>query len=218
MTLDTMSNGIPNTIAQSSSHPRPLLDFSFASPPPSVYLLLRTELSFVIVVVILICELDGLPFWDNGTKVNVLTALIESTLLLERVESMLSLEEGLKEWLFEMQSNRNQDVVAVFGSTIHTAVEVDVRSKYDTPKVQFQVRLVLGEIRCAALYNRCLGNSNKLLSVELVKCCYGDRGNSRFILGASKEVFGRGSSFVKYSEEIQRRCRFISCGINRGGF
>ncbi|KOM33207.1 hypothetical protein LR48_Vigan01g276300 [Vigna angularis] len=43
--------------------------------------------------------------------------------------------------------------------------------------------------------------------VELVKCCYGDRGNSRFILGVSKEVFGRGSSsFVKYSEEV-----FILC-------
>ncbi|KOM26031.1 hypothetical protein LR48_Vigan216s000300 [Vigna angularis] len=47
----------------------------------------------------------------------------------------------------------------------------------------------------------------KLVSVELVKCCYGDRGNSRFILGVSKEVFGRGSSsFVKYSEEV-----FILC-------
>ncbi|KOM55360.1 hypothetical protein LR48_Vigan10g125200 [Vigna angularis] len=42
----------------------------------------------------------------------------------------------------------------------------------------------------------------KLLSVELVKCCYGDRGNSRFILGVSKEMFGRESSFVKYSEEV----------------
>ncbi|KOM50184.1 hypothetical protein LR48_Vigan08g101100 [Vigna angularis] len=41
---------------------------------------------------------------------------------------------------------------------------------------------------------------------QLVKCCYGDRGNSRFILGVSKEVFGRESSFVKYSEEV-----FILC-------
>ncbi|KOM45848.1 hypothetical protein LR48_Vigan06g115400 [Vigna angularis] len=41
------------------------------------------------------------------------------------------------------------------------------------------------------------------MSLELVKCCYGDRGNSRFILGVSEEVFGRGSSsFVKYSEEV----------------
>ncbi|BAT97791.1 hypothetical protein VIGAN_09134100 [Vigna angularis var. angularis] len=79
---------------------------------------------------------------------------------------------------------------------------------------------------------------------ELVKCCYGDRGNSRFILGVSKEVFGRESSFVKYSEEVfilrevfgggvhlslsirrrcssfvktQRRCSFISFGIKRDG-
>ncbi|KOM25659.1 hypothetical protein LR48_Vigan148s002300 [Vigna angularis] len=36
----------------------------------------------------------------------------------------------------------------------------------------------------------------------LVKCCYGDRGNSRFNLGVSKEVFGRESSFVKYSAEV----------------
>ncbi|KOM45729.1 hypothetical protein LR48_Vigan06g103500 [Vigna angularis] len=45
------------------------------------------------------------------------------------------------------------------------------------------------------------------MSVELVNCCYGDRGNSRFILGVSEEVFGRGSSsFVKYSEEVFTLC------------
>ncbi|KOM48116.1 hypothetical protein LR48_Vigan07g182000 [Vigna angularis] len=47
----------------------------------------------------------------------------------------------------------------------------------------------------------------KLVSVELVECCCDDGGNSRFILGVSKEVFGRRSSFfVKYSEEV-----FILC-------
>ncbi|KOM57664.1 hypothetical protein LR48_Vigan11g069700 [Vigna angularis] len=53
----------------------------------------------------------------------------------------------------------------------------------------------------------CFCSAWKLVSVELVKYCYGDRGNSRFILGVSEEVFGRGSSsFVKYSEEV-----FILC-------
>ncbi|WVZ13547.1 hypothetical protein V8G54_011113 [Vigna mungo] len=46
----------------------------------------------------------------------------------------------------------------------------------------------------------------KLASVELVKCFYGDGGNSRFILGVSKEVCGRGSSLV-----CLRRCSSLVC-------
>ncbi|WVY99469.1 hypothetical protein V8G54_025539 [Vigna mungo] len=77
----------------------------------------------------------------------------------------------------------------------------------------------------------------KLASVELVKCCYGDRGNSWFILGVFKEVCGRGSSLevvilgvskevfilrevfeggVSSFVKIQRRCSLISCGFKRG--